>query len=306
MAKQHPDFMIWLGDNTYLREADWGSRTGIYHRYTHTRSIKEMQPLLASVHHYAIWDDHDYGPNDSDRSFWNKNETFNAFKLFWANPTYGVGETEGAFTFFNWSDCDFYLLDNRYYRSPDKRFEKNKTQLGKKQLEWLKDAIVSSRATFKFIVMGGQFLTTSGAYEMYSNQGFAQERADIIEFIHVNRIKNVIFVTGDRHHSEISVLKRLDMPTIYDITVSPFTSRAAGITEGETNPYRIKGTLINKKNFANFNIKGKKRERVLNITFYDTFGKKIFDYKIKAEAYKKKKKKYDKNRKSKKDNKLKK
>ncbi|MCB0572700.1 MAG: alkaline phosphatase family protein, partial [Phaeodactylibacter sp.] len=70
--EQHPNAMIWLGDNVYLREADWFSRTGILHRYTHTRSLPEMQPLLASTHHYAIWDDHDYGPNNSNRSYIHK------------------------------------------------------------------------------------------------------------------------------------------------------------------------------------------------------------------------------------------
>ena len=51
---KNPDFMIWLGDNVYLREPDWNTKTGIYHRYSHDRSIKELQPLLGSVHHYAI------------------------------------------------------------------------------------------------------------------------------------------------------------------------------------------------------------------------------------------------------------
>ena len=81
--------MIWLGDNVYFREPD-DSRTGVYHRYSHDRSLPELQPLLGSVHHYAIWDDHDYGPNNSDRSFIYKNITLQAFKDFWANPTYGL------------------------------------------------------------------------------------------------------------------------------------------------------------------------------------------------------------------------
>src|SRR5690606_13051856 len=38
MAAEKPDLMVWLGDNIYLREVDWNSRTGIYHRYTHSRS----------------------------------------------------------------------------------------------------------------------------------------------------------------------------------------------------------------------------------------------------------------------------
>ena len=48
-----PNIMLWGGDNTYLRDADWDSKTGIYHRYTHSRSIKEIQPLIASAQNFA-------------------------------------------------------------------------------------------------------------------------------------------------------------------------------------------------------------------------------------------------------------
>ena len=42
-AKQ-PEFMLWLGDNVYLREVDWFSETGIRHRYFHDRGLDSLQP----------------------------------------------------------------------------------------------------------------------------------------------------------------------------------------------------------------------------------------------------------------------
>ncbi len=283
IADKKPDFMLWLGDNIYLREPDWNTKTGINHRYTHTRSTKEMQRLLASTHNYAIWDDHDFGPNNSDKGFWNKNATLDAFKLFWANPSYGVGDVKGAISYFNWGDCDFFMLDNRYHRDPNNLIKDDKTILGKEQLAWLKDALISSKANFKFIVMGGQFITTAGLFEVYSNYGFSKERNDIIEFIHNQEIRNVVFVTGDRHHSEINVLDRATKPVIYDITSSPLTSGAASKKENEINPFRVEGSLINEANFAVFNIKGERKSRILTITFYDAEGVKILDYEIKNE-----------------------
>lgn len=59
---KNPGVMLWTGDNIYLREADWDTKTGIYHRYTHSCSIKELQPLLAKTQNFAIWDDHDFEP----------------------------------------------------------------------------------------------------------------------------------------------------------------------------------------------------------------------------------------------------
>ena len=155
--------------------------------------------------------------------------------------------------------------------------------LGKEQHEWLKDALVSSNANFKFVVMGGQFLNPAGLFEVYSNYGFSKERTDIIEFIHSQEIRNVVFVTGDRHHSEIDVLDRTYKPLIYDITCSSFTSHAARKVESEINPLRVKGSLINENNFTVFNVKGERKSRVLTITFYNRDGEKILDYVIKNE-----------------------
>ncbi len=292
IPKKNPDFMVWLGDNIYLREPDWNTKTGILHRYTHTRSLPEMQPLLAGMPNYAILDDHDYGPNDSDRSFWNKNETLNGFDLFWANPSMGVGDIKGAISYFTWGDCDFFMLDNRTYRTPNHRKENNKTQLGKAQLEWLKDNLSTSHATFKFIVIGGQFLTTCGLYETYDNYGFSAERQEIIDYIHFNEIRNVIFLTGDRHQSEINVLKSANKPTIYDITVSALTSHAARKNDSEVSPLRVEGSLINVKNFGLLKLSGLRKERILTSIFYDTNGNEVYRYQIKEEKRSAPKKKH--------------
>ncbi len=280
MHKLNPDFMIWLGDNVYLREPDWNSRTGIHHRYTHTRSTPEMQALLASTHNYAILDDHDYGPNDSDRGFWNKNETLDAFELFWANPSYGVDEIKGAITSFQWGDADFFLLDNRTHRSPNKRKSGYKTQLGEDQIQWLFDNLVSSYATYKFVVLGGQFLSTSSTYESYMNYGFAEERQRIIDYIHNEGIKNVVFITGDVHFSEVSVLEVLNKPTIWDITSSPLNSGVNTHAREKDNRLRIDESVIMQRNFTEIKLTGPVSERLLTITYYDVDGKEIWSYKF--------------------------
>ena len=283
MANRKPDFMIWLGDNVYLREPDWNSWTGIIHRYTHDRSIPQLQRFLASTHHYAILDDHDFGPNDSDRSYWFKNKTLKAFKLFWANPSYGVGDIKGAITFFNYGDADFFLLDNRTYRSPNHLEVPDKTELGEEQLQWLFDNLVSSTATFKFVVMGGQFLSTSEVYESYSNYGFGEERQKIIDFIYEQDLTNVIFLTGDVHFSEISVLQEEGKPTIWDISSSPLNSGANTNALNQNNTLRIRESVIMERNFAQISVEGPRKERKLIVTFYDYSGNEVYSYEIKSE-----------------------
>ncbi len=269
-----PDAMIWLGDNFYLREVDWYSRTGIMARYTHTRSVEELQPLLASTHHYAIWDDHDYGPNDSDRSFVHKDLTLEAFQHFWANPTYGVNRQPGVTTFFQWADIEFFLLDNRYNRTPNRRTTGERTILGENQLEWLIDALSASRAPFKMVAIGGQVLNTAGVYENYSNQA-PEERAYLLRRIEEEEISGVIFLTGDRHHTELSHYVNANGDPVYDLTVSPLT---AGVGRGadEDNRLRVEGTHLAAHNFGLLTFSGPRTERQLLIQVMDKDGEEVW------------------------------
>lgn len=277
IPKTNPDFMLWLGDNIYLREADWDSFTGITYRYTHTRQVPEMKNILANVSNYATWDDHDYGPNDSDRGYSQKQNAWKAFNLFWANPATQIFPEGGVTNTFEWGDAQFFLLDNRFFRSPNNRITGEKSYLGKQQLDWVIDALSFSKATFKFIVVGGQVLNPTAIYETFAQ--YPEELSILLNEIHVNKIEGVIFLTGDRHHSEITQLVRPNAYPLFDITASPLT---AGISVGhpEENPMRIVNSKIDEHNFASITISGKRKERIIGIQFYSSEGKKLFFYEI--------------------------
>ena len=283
MATQKADFMLWLGDNLYLREPDWNSWTGIVERYTHTRSIPELQPFLASTQHYAIWDDHDYGPDNSNKSFVNKNQTLDAFKLFWGNPTYGTDNIKGAITSFQWGDADFFLLDNRWYRDPDEINKAGKTMLGEKQLDWLLENLVTSKATFKIIAMGGQFLSDVTSAETYSAYGFEKEREQIINFVYQYNIKNVIFITGDVHFSEMSALKKEGKPTIYDCTFSALTSGSNTSGASWKNTFRIPGTVVMEHNFGKLGFSGPAKSQKLTVSCINADNQKLWEQEIRPE-----------------------
>ena len=119
IAARRPDLMLWLGDNTYLRESDYGSPSGIARRYRRDRGLPELQALLRTGNHYAIWDDHDFGPNDSNGSFTHKGEVLRIFQRYWPNGAAGQPETPGIFRAFSHGDADFFLLDGRYHRDAD-------------------------------------------------------------------------------------------------------------------------------------------------------------------------------------------
>ena len=275
IAEEDVDFMVWLGDNNYLREADYNSRSGIYHRYTHSRAVKELQPLLSKIHHYAIWDDHDYGPNDSDGTYWGKDITRQAFTDFWANPNYGVNGLDGITGTFTWNDCNFYLLDNRWDRTPQ---SSEGEILGDDQITWLIDALRTSKASFNFICVGGQIINDFAEFENHAV--FGAERKKILHLIDDYNIQNVVFLNGDRHHSEVSRYETPDGQLIWEVTSSSLTSGAYDHSD-EPNSFRYKKSMIGENNYAVLSISGKRKNRKLTVEFKDAKGKKLKKFTLK-------------------------
>ena len=277
---QHPDFMLWLGDNTYLREADWNSRSGIYRRYTHTRALPEMQALLGRTHNYALWDDHDYGPNDSDRSFALKETTLAAFKDFWANPGYGLGTGEGITGTFEWNDVQVFMLDNRWFRTPNAYNKKEGSYLGAAQVTWLLDALASSQATFKFVAIGGQVVNPALVFENYTN--FEQEKAALLQGIADRKISGVVFLDGDRHFTELSKLDRAGTYPLYDLTCSPLTSSTFPNSRNEPNTTRVADTFVAERNFGVISVSGPRDSRQLKISIHNHTGALLWERTIRA------------------------
>ncbi len=278
--KKKPDFMLWLGDNTYLREPDWNSRTGFIKRYSHTRAFPELQPLLASTHHYATWDDHDYGPNNSDGSFWLKETASEIFKLFWGNPNYDVTGKGGITGFFQWSDLDFFLLDNRYHRTANNNLTGNRQMLGKDQIDWLINALSFSQASFKFVAVGGQVISNGAVYENYAT--YPDERKYLLDKIREAKIEGVIFLDGDRHHTILSKMQETkNVYPLYDLTCSSLT---AGVNNDNEpyNSFKLEETFVNVNNFGMLNVTGTTNDRELTIQIFDKDGKELWIKSIKA------------------------
>ncbi|HBM86354.1 MAG TPA: phosphodiesterase, partial [Opitutae bacterium] len=60
-----PDLMIWTGNTAHLRASDWSSQSGTLKRFSKARSVAELQPLLASIPHYATWSNSDYSTSNA-------------------------------------------------------------------------------------------------------------------------------------------------------------------------------------------------------------------------------------------------
>lgn len=279
MADEDPDMMLWLGDNIYLREVDFQSYSGYLHRYTHTRSTPEMQRLLKSCPNYAIWDDHDFGPNDADRNWIHGDWASESFKAFWANPSYGApAGANNVATAFRFSDVEFFLLDNRSNRVHHYNETQDPQVLGEDQIDWLIAAMNKSYAQFKVVAIGGQFLSDNASHE---NMARFPEREEIIDRIEEERIHGVVFISGDRHCTELSRLELAHGIVVHDLTTSPLTSSSYN-NEQEINTLRVEGTVAAERNYAVMNFSGPRKDRTMEIIIKDVEGEEIWSRKIRS------------------------
>jgi alkaline phosphatase D len=290
MAASGADFMIWGGDNWYYREPDFDSFGGLWYRVQHDRATPDLQALFAAMNHYATWDDHDYGCNDSNKSFELKDESLRVFEDYWGNATYGQAGHPGVYSKFFWGDAAFILMDNRWYRDDttlDEEHNPGKTQYGAHQLDWLKQSLLEAQVlkpfTFKFVVTGGQMLTDfGGASETFAY--YKQERSQLLQFIRDQHITGVVFLTGDVHFTELARAATGSAGAIYELTSSPFTSSVwtGAATVRSPEPQRVPGTLVVDQNYCVLAIHGPRDERVLTITCYDKTNAKRWSHDIPA------------------------
>lgn len=278
MSRRSPQLMLWLGDNTYLRAKEWNSESASIRRYAHTRAIPELQEFLAKTHHYAIWDDHDYGPNDATFSFFQKDKTKKVFNLFWPNPGSGNSYLGGTSYSFQWNDVDFFMLDDRWFRTA--QYNKGYSQiLGKDQIDWLIDGLKTSRAKFKVIACGSQILNSAKVFENYANY---DEREYLLRRLEEEEIKGVVFVTGDRHHAELSKVVLKNGNSLYDFTVSPLTAGVSSVAKKEKNENRVEGSLVTQRNFGEISVTGKKNDRKLKLSLFNSKGEEVWKQELKA------------------------
>ena len=207
-----PDALLLIGDNNYMPmrpEAYEAPESTVfyalarYHRYL--RDVPGLRSILSSIPTYGIWDDHDFGPNNSDRTFKWRELSLDLFKKYWPNPAAGTATTEGAFFSFKIADVEFFMLDDRYHRDPNDAPDRT-TMLGEGQLAWFKEQLKASTATFKVIVNGHTTTIDRGdRAEYWAN--FGNEREEFLKWMFAEKINGVFFISGDWH---VGSLSRID------------------------------------------------------------------------------------------------
>jgi alkaline phosphatase D len=282
IAAARPDLMLWLGDNIYLREAEYTSRDGINRRYRFYRSHPALQKLWSATPHVAIWDDHDYGPDNSDLSYSGRGWTREMFLRYWPLPY--TPPADGLYGKVLQGDVDIFMLDDRSYRDHDRWPGDDKAMYGPKQMKWLKTALLYSRAPFKLIAGGSQFFNRASRSESWLR--YPAESQDFLRFLAEARIPGVLFLSGDRHFTEHLRIERQGLYALNEFTISPLTSGpSSSLNDAErANPDLVRGSLLDERNFAILTVTGPRLQRSLAIEVHDTKGQKKWEWTTTAAA----------------------
>lgn len=190
LAAQQPDLALVLGNAAYSdAPAPASTESDFWNSFKTTRD-GSFQSFVSRTPVFSMWNNNDYGASNADAAYALKALSRAAFGKYWANPSFV--ETNGSIYYkFSVGDVDFFMLDTRWNRVP------GLTLLGSVQLQWLKNQLLSSTARFKFIVSPA-IVSSFGVDPVNGWAAFPAERSDLFQYIAVNNLKNVIFLSGDQ------------------------------------------------------------------------------------------------------------
>jgi alkaline phosphatase D len=233
-----PDLFIFAGDNVYAESPYTLQR--LQRAYAMAAESPGMMRLRNSVQHMAIWDDHDYGPNDGGAEFRFKAESKAEFLQFWRVPPEDERRTrDGLYHAQAFGPpgqrVQVILLDTRWFRSrlkptdqrnaPGKEryvpdADPRKTMLGEAQWGWLQ-ARLSEPADVRLLVSGVQVVVDGHGFERWGNLPLERER--LYRLISQTRANGVVFLSGDRHIGGLYRETTAAPYPLYEITSSGIT-----------------------------------------------------------------------------------
>ena len=255
--KSKPQLFIFTGDNVYADSADPAK---LAKSYKSLSQIPGFARLRESCPVIGTWDDHDYGKNDAGAEFPGKHAAKKAFMAFFNTPVNSPLRKRGGVY-----DAKIYgpigkrvqviLLDTRWFRSPLKRMDKaelktlrkktgkkigpylpdtskESTMLGASQWRWLANQL-RKPAELRLIVTSIQLVPDDHTWEKWGN--LPRERRKMLQVIRETGARGVVFLSGDRHFSEISKMPRSGYPLL-EITSSGLNQKGL---PSEPNRFRV-------------------------------------------------------------------
>ncbi len=251
ILKENPELFLFLGDNIY---ADTPLKEVMRAKYKKLNSLPEFSKFRLKVPLVGTWDDHDYGQNDAGVEFAPKvdaqTELLDFFGVAKDSPRRDRKGVYEAWTFGEGDKCiQVILLDTRYHRSsiktgpriPNKgnylpNTDPEATVLGKEQWNWFETKL-KEPASIRIIGSSIQVVSEDHGWEKWMN--FPLERERLYKLVRDTNANGVVFLSGDRHLGEISVMDANWGYPVIDITSSGLNQANTTWRREEPNRHRF-------------------------------------------------------------------
>lgn len=165
-------------------------------------SSPRQSALYRSTALAYMWDDHDYGPNNSDHTAPGRESARLTYQLY--VPHYPLPAGNGnvpIYQAFTVGRVRILLTDTRSERSPNSDFDdENKTMLGEAQKAWLKSELLAANGNYPLIIWVNSVPWIDAPYvggDTWS--GFTTERMELANFVADNNIKGLLMISSDAH-----------------------------------------------------------------------------------------------------------
>lgn len=198
-----PDLLLFLGDNVYGDKSGDPSPELLWRRYIDTRQTIPFYHNYELLPVVAIWDDHDFGKNNSEGDYEHAADaalTFNAFFPQEAGFSDNVLRGPGISTLFRAFNTEFAFLDGRTFRESS-----SQTMMGDAQLDWY---LNNKTSKHNWILSGSQFFGGYRKKESYDIIAPEEFKSMITES---KRLGTISFAAGDVHYSEIMDIDEDDL-----------------------------------------------------------------------------------------------
>ena len=262
IEKKELDLFMFIGDNVYGDQKD-GELDKLIRTYK--QQYNNLENFLKNVSTEFIWDDHDFGLNDGGSDYRYKDRAKELFLETWKIPSQDQRRLRDGLYFDkmiekNGLKVHLIFLDNRTFKSEwkltdefnkegkeryVKDFDPDKTLLGKKQWQWLKDKL-NEDSNIKIILSSLQILSLGHGWESWDKLPLERER--LFNLIDESNVSNLFILSGDRHRGGFYRFKTNDNNDIFEFTSSSLNLPIPFNTE-EKGPLRI-GSTYRKANFG--------------------------------------------------------
>lgn len=273
-----PDLFIFLGDNIY---ADTDNVEIMRQKYGQLGAQPGFQKLRAAVPVMAMWDDHDFGKDDVGMENPIKTQAQKQFLDFFGEPADSPRRSQaGVYTARVFGPAgkrvQVILLDTRYHRTKLKKAGKNyvpdespgSTFLGEAQWKWLEEQL-RVPAELRIIGSSIQVAAEEHPFEKWAN--IPAERERLFRLLKDTRATGVVFISGDRHLGEISVIDGGMGYPLFDVTSSGLNMGVKHWRMPEVNKHRV-GTMTSGDNFGLIAIDWDKPDPVVRLQVRDVDG----------------------------------